>query len=131
MGLHDGTTDRVMDKTGEQEKLLTALVGLLASDKIGGITGLMEKFKGKGLGNLVNSWVGTGTSMSITVQQVEQGLGDANVRELASKAGISTDQVTTQLSKLLPDFVDKLTPDGQAPKGDLMSTGMDVLKGNI
>lgn len=31
--------------------------------------------------------------------------------------------------RLLPDVVDKLTPDGKVPEGDIMRKGMDMLGG--
>ena len=38
-------------------------------------------------------------------------------------------QLTSQVSNLLPQVVDKLTPDGKVPEGDIMSKGMDMLGG--
>jgi uncharacterized protein YidB (DUF937 family) len=37
--------------------------------------------------------------------------------------------LTSQLTNLLPDVVDKLTPNGKVPGGDIMSKGMDILGG--
>ena len=129
MGLLDGIADKVSGKTGDQGNLVNAVMGLLGDQNTGGLDGLVRQFSGKGLGDVVNSWVGTGENKPVTPQQVQQGLGADTIRDLASKAGLSQDQVTSQLSKLLPDLVDKLTPDGQLPKGDIMSKGMDILKG--
>jgi uncharacterized protein YidB (DUF937 family) len=52
------------------------------------------------------------------------------VQELAAKAGISPDVVSSHLSQLLPMLVDKLTPNGQVPQGggSLMEEGMGMLK---
>jgi uncharacterized protein YidB (DUF937 family) len=81
------------------------------------------------LGNIVNSWVGTGQNLPITAQQIQQVLGSNTIKDLAAKAGISTDEVSSHLTQLLPTIVDKLTPNGQIPQGDIMSKGMDLLKG--
>jgi len=35
--------------------------------------------------------------------------------------------LTSQLSNLLPQAVDKLTPDGKIPQGDILSQGMNLL----
>ena len=56
-------------------------------------------------------------------------MGDDTVKNIASKLGMDSNAVTSQLSNLLPDVVDKLTPDGKVPEGDLMSKGMDLLGG--
>lgn len=72
---------------------------------------------------------GTGQNLPITAQQVQQGLRANTIKELASKAGLSTDEVTSQLMQLLPKVVDKLTPNGQIPQADVVSKGLDMLKG--
>jgi uncharacterized protein YidB (DUF937 family) len=50
-------------------------------------------------------------------------------KHIASKLGINSNALTSQFSNLLPQVVDKLTPDGKVPEGDLMSKGMDMLGG--
>jgi uncharacterized protein YidB (DUF937 family) len=112
-----------------QGNLLNAVTGLLTSQQGGGLTGLVQQFAGKGLGNIVNSWVGTGQNLPVTAQQIQQVLGSNTIRDLAAKAGLSPDEVTSHLSQLLPTIVDRLTPNGQIPQGDIMSKGMDLLKG--
>jgi uncharacterized protein YidB (DUF937 family) len=42
---------------------------------------------------------------------------------------LSTADVASTLSERLPDLVDKLTPNGQLPSGDLMSQGLGLLQG--
>jgi len=42
---------------------------------------------------------------------------------------MDTNAVTSQLSNLLLQVVDKLTPNGKVPDGDIMSKGMDMLGG--
>ena len=39
------------------------------------------------------------------------------------------DKVSTKLSELLPQVVDKLTPNGKIQQGDIASQGMELLKG--
>ena len=73
--------------------------------------------------------MGTGQNLPITAQQIQQVLGSNTIKDLAAKAGISTDEVSSHLTQLLPTIVDKLTPNGQIPQGDIMSKGMDLLKG--
>ena len=51
------------------------------------------------------------------------------IKNLALKLGIDSGALTSQLSNLLPDVVDKLTPEGKVPEGDIMSKGMDMLGG--
>jgi uncharacterized protein YidB (DUF937 family) len=129
MGLLDDIAGQVLGGGGAQSKLISVVMEVLGGSKMGGLTGLVQQFAGKGLGDIVNSWVGTGANLPITPKQVEQGLGSNVISQIAQKSGLSAGDVTSQLSKLLPQVVDKLTPGGKIPQGDIMSQGMDLLKG--
>jgi len=48
---------------------------------------------------------------------------------MATKLGMDTNALTGQLSNLLPQVVDKLTPEGKVPEGDILSKGKDLLSG--
>jgi uncharacterized protein YidB (DUF937 family) len=48
---------------------------------------------------------------------MKQGLGGDFLNQLAGKAGVSPDAASTQLTGLLPDLVDKLTPNGKIETG--------------
>ena len=103
-----------------QNSLLQALTGLLGQNSsVGGLAGLVQTFQKNGLGEIVNSWVGTGKNLPVTPQQIQQGLGGDLLSQLATKAGISTEAAGTQLAGLLPDLVDKLTPTGKIEAGGL------------
>jgi len=103
-------------------------MGLLNNHQTGGISGLVEKLSEKGLGDIANSWVGTGQNLPITPQQIQNTLGPDTINQFASKPGVNTDHASRQISNLLPKVVDKLTPGGQIPQGGLTSKGMDILK---
>jgi uncharacterized protein YidB (DUF937 family) len=42
-------------------------------------------------------------------------LGGDVIDELSRRTGLTRDQVVTELSRMLPNVVDKLTPDGRLP----------------
>ena len=48
------------------------------------------------------------------------------IKTLAEKTGLSEQDVTAQLSKILPAFVDKLTPQGRVPTHDDISRFLAV-----
>jgi uncharacterized protein YidB (DUF937 family) len=103
-----------------QNPLMQALTGLLGQNSsVGGLAGLVQTFQKNGLGEIVNSWVSTGKNLPVTPQQIQQGLGGDLLKQLATKAGISTEAAGTQLAGLLPDLVDKLTPTGKIEAGGL------------
>lgn len=81
------------------------------------------------MGDVINSWVGTGKNIPVSGDQLQNVLGKDTISQLASKLGIENHALTSQLSNLLPQAVDKLTPDGNVPEGDIMSKGMDLLGG--
>ena len=128
MGLLDNLAGQVLGGNSTQGNLVNAVMGLIGNQQAGGLSGLVAQFAGKGLGEIVNSWVSTGKNLPITPAQIQQGLGSNTISQLASKVGISPEAVTSQLSQILPQVVDKLTPNGQINQGDIVSQGMGLLK---
>jgi uncharacterized protein YidB (DUF937 family) len=80
-----------------------------------GLGGLIKQFQQKGLGDAIDSWVNRGTNKSVAPDQVSVALGGDVVDELSRRTGLSKDQVVTELARMLPNVVDKLTPDGRLP----------------
>ena len=128
MGILDSIVGQVLGGGNSQNLLINAIMSLIGGQS-GGLDGLVKQFTSKGLGDIINSWVGTGKNLPITPQQVQQVLGNKAVSDIAKKVGITSDDAASQLSKLLPQVVDKLTPSGKVPTGDIMAQGMDLLKG--
>ena len=80
-----------------------------------GLGGLIDQFQKKGLGDVVNSWVNRGTNKNVAPDQVSVALGRDVVDQLSLRTGLSRDQVVAELARMLPNVVDKLTPDGRLP----------------
>jgi uncharacterized protein YidB (DUF937 family) len=109
---------------GGQGDLLGAVVGMLGqgggqAGGLGGLAGLVDKFQQGGLGDVVNSWVGTGQNQPISPTQLGGVLGNDTVSGMAQQLGVNHGDLLGQLSQMLPQVVDKLTPNGQIPQGDL------------
>jgi len=85
-------------------------------EKHGGLQGVVDQFEKQGLGPTVKSWVGTGPNQPVSGDQIHSALGADMVKELATKAGMSVQEVLQKLAQHLPQAVDKLTPDGVVPK---------------
>lgn len=123
MGLMDQLGQAVggmMGGQSGQNPLLQAITGLLGKDSgIGGLAGLVQAFQKNGLGDIVNSWVSTGQNLPATPSQIEQGLGSDLLKQLAGKARLSSGAASSQLAGLLPDLIDKLTPNGKVEAGGL------------
>jgi uncharacterized protein YidB (DUF937 family) len=95
----------------------------------GGLTGVLDRFRASGLGQQADSWVSTGQNLPISPDQISQVLGGANLGDLAAKFGLPTGTATSGLAQLLPQLIDKMTPQGQVPEGheDLISQGLAML----
>ena len=115
---------------GSQSSLVTAALSMLTNQS-GGISGLVQQFTAQGLGHVVNSWVGTGQNLPISPSQLQSVLGSERLQAIAAKAGISPEAANAGLAQILPQMVDHLTPNGEVPQGDLMSKGMELLKGKL
>ena len=85
-------------------------------EKHGGVQGVVSEFERNGLGPTVRSWVGTGPNQPISPDDVHKTLGPDLLQQLSEKSGLSVQELTQKLSQVLPQTVDKLTPDGAVPK---------------
>ena len=105
---------------GGSGDLLGAVVGMLGNDAAGGgLGGLVSRFAQNGLGDVIQSWIGTGQNQPIGSDQLNQVLGSDAIAELAKKFGLSHNDMAGQLSQMLPQVIDRLTPHGQVPAGGL------------
>jgi uncharacterized protein YidB (DUF937 family) len=81
----------------------------------GGLGGLLDKLQNAGHGETVNSWLGPGQNQPIQPGQLKSALGDNAISAAAQQAGVTEQELLAQLSQSLPQFVDKLTPNGRIP----------------
>ena len=84
----------------------------------GGITGLIEKLKNAGLGKTADSWVGTGRNMALAPDQLRDVFGPDALEQIANHFGMSPDEASQNLSEVLPELVNQMTPDGRIPDDD-------------
>jgi uncharacterized protein YidB (DUF937 family) len=97
-----------------------------------GLGRLLEQFKGAGLGDKADSWVGTGANQPLTPAEVQKAIGDDRLAKMSKQTGQSVGSLTTDLSKMIPDAVNKLTPDGKVPDpGDLMKMAKNLNLGKL
>jgi uncharacterized protein YidB (DUF937 family) len=94
----------------------------------GGLGGLLEQMQRAGLGEQARSWVGTGQNMPISPDAVGQIFGQDGVEEIARRAGLTPEQTSEGLSELLPEVVDRVTPQGEVPGFDQLIQSVDDLQ---
>jgi uncharacterized protein YidB (DUF937 family) len=137
-----GLLDRAIEMLGDNHlpmmdsrtRLLQTALSLLANNgQTGGLHGLVERFQEAGLGNVIDSWIGSGQNVQITGEQMQQALGGGQLQQIAEETGLPQENIANRLSEILPDLVDKLTPAGHIPRGGLgnMSSLLDHFMGRF
>lgn len=89
----------------------------------GGVQGLIERFHQHGAGDIVESWIGSGANKSIEPALLTQVLGSETVANFAQKFGVPSEQLSGMLAMVLPNLVDRATPDGRLPADGKLDTG--------
>jgi uncharacterized protein YidB (DUF937 family) len=132
MSLLDSLGGLLGGNQGEGAGSLISLAGQLIQ-QAGGVQGLADKLQQHGLGEAVQSWIGTGTNQAISGDQLNQVLQktglDAVVNNAASKLGVDPGQLIGQLANVLPHAVDHATPDGEVPSGNSGGFDLSILGG--
>ena len=79
----------------------------------GGVGNLINQLQQGGLGDALSSWVSNQSSSDL-----QNALGSDTVNQIAQKFGVDAGQAGDLLAKVLPDLVDKATPNGTAQDAD-------------
>lgn len=93
----------------------------------GGLGGLLEQFQRAGYAEQANSWVSTGQNQPIPPDAIAQVFGNDTLAQIARQAGISEAEASQGLSQLLPEVVDRVTPNGAVPDLDQLAASVDSL----
>jgi uncharacterized protein YidB (DUF937 family) len=103
--------------------LLSTVIAMLANGQqpqgagVGGLGDLIGRFTQAGLGDVIGSWIGHGQNAPISGDQLSNVLGSDAIGKIAAQLGLSHGEAAGQLSQMLPEVIDRLTPQGQAPSG--------------
>ena len=127
MDVLDKVKSAIGSVVGNKQNEIMPIIINLISEQSGGLSGLIQKFTSKGLGNIATSWVGTGKNLPISPAQIQDVLGADAIKNMSSKLGMDTNTFTKQLSNLLPEAVNTLTPDGKILEGDVLKKKLDML----
>ena len=109
--------------------LLSTVIAMLANGQqaqgagVGGVGDLIGRFTRGGLGDVIGSWIGHGQNQPVSGDHLTQVLGSDTIGQIAAQLGLSHGDAAAQLSQVLPEAVDRLTPQGQAPSGGLGEMG--------
>ncbi|MDP3445500.1 MAG: YidB family protein [Ignavibacteria bacterium] len=93
----------------------------------GNLSDLVSQFTNNGLGDIIQSWVGTGKNAPITGTQLANVLGAEKIEKIAETLGFPSSTIPGILAGFLPGIIDKLTPDGKLPDENIFTKGKDLL----
>lgn len=114
MGLFDSLGGALKDALGQAEATaLPALVSAaLGKTDLGSLQGIVNKLQEAGLGNQVQSWLGSGANLPVSADQLRAALGNEQVRQIAQQLGLPVDAAMKLLAEHLPTAVDQASPNG-------------------
>jgi uncharacterized protein YidB (DUF937 family) len=130
MGLLDGLLGNVLGSGAQQGQGSMLQIALQVIEQNGGLPGVISKFEHGGMADHVASWVGTGANMPISGAQLQEILGSGSIGEIAQRLGMSHADASSGLAQVLPQVVDKMTPEGQVPAdhGDMVARARALLE---
>ena len=116
MGLFDSLLGSVLGGNQNNNALAQLASGLITNHGSGqGLAGLVQQFQQKGLGDLVQSWVGTGQNAPVSADQIQHALGSDQIAQMAQQTGLAHGDVASALAQMLPQLINHATPDGTVP----------------
>jgi uncharacterized protein YidB (DUF937 family) len=97
----------------------------------GALGDLINGFQNAGMGDIVSSWIGTGSNMPVSPEQIERGLGRERVERAAQQSGLSLEALLPVLAAALPTVIDALTPKGEVPEQASLRKGLESLRSRL
>ena len=131
MGLFDSLLSSV--GSGQNSTIGNTLLSLLASESgrtntsgdrmgtqspaaiSGGLSELVQRFEQGGLGDVIQSWIGSGPNRPIDTDKLHQAIGPATVDRLSQTTGMAKGELLPLIAQMLPTIVDRLTPNQRVP----------------
>jgi uncharacterized protein YidB (DUF937 family) len=134
MGMLDGLLGNVLGGlmsggSGTQQQSPLMQMALQMLQQSGGIEGLLAKFQQAGYAEQAQSWVSTGENLPISPDALQEVLGQGQLGQIAQQLGIGQGEAAGDLASILPQIVDRMTPQGQVPdnSSDLVSQALAML----
>ena len=128
MGLFDDMMGGVHGG-GQENPILDLLLRLVGNPETGGLGGLVRKLQEQGLGDQVNSWVGTGENLPISADQLRRAFGQEGFSGHAP--GLPAENIFGALANLMPMVIDQLTPKGALPADHDLGEGIAQLRKSL
>lgn len=117
MGLFDDISGALKGLVGQGDdaSVPSMISAALGKTDLGSLQGVVSKLQAGGLGDQVKSWLGDGSNLPVTADQIRAALGDEHVQQIAHQFGLPIDGALKLLSEHLPTAVDNASPGGSLP----------------
>jgi uncharacterized protein YidB (DUF937 family) len=111
---HDGLSEVVsrLEAEGAGNKAGLLQLVLSAIKENGGLNSVIQQLRARGMGTEADSWIGTGSNAVADLQKLINLLNSPIVASIASKLGLDTGKASSAIASILPEVIDKLTPQG-------------------
>ncbi len=122
---------------GDKTQLIAGLLSQFVSGQStapgapSSFAGLIQQFENAGLGNLINSWIRTGTNHEPTPEEIQQGLGPDAIQHFSEQTGLHGNEVAKIIAQILPQMIDKVTPTGAVPPQNDLQGMLSGLLGSL
>jgi len=78
------------------------------------LSNILASLSNGNLSDVISSWIGSGENKPIDANGVKELLGEEKISDFAQKLGVDIDSATDALKDILPQIVDKATPEGDS-----------------
>jgi uncharacterized protein YidB (DUF937 family) len=114
MGLLDALTSIAGGASSDHHSVADALSQVM-QEHPQGMDGILNQLKQNGLAEQVQSWVSPGQNQAVSPDQVQQGLGQSMLENIAQRAGISPAMASGVIAVVLPLVVSHLSGNSGQP----------------
>lgn len=120
---------------GNQTAIMLMLLPLVMQwvQRNGGMGAVLDRFRQKGYGGQMQSWVGTSDNQPIDDDAIEQVVGQQDLQQMAQQLGVPEQEVRHAFAEVMPEMVNQLTPEGQLPQqaDEVLDEGRQLLEKEI
>lgn len=93
----------------------------------GGLGGLLRQFESAGFAEQASSWVSRGQNQPLPPDALGRVFGQDGLASIARIAGLSEGETQAGLAQLLPEIIDRATPEGRVPDDDQLAGSLQDL----
>jgi len=104
-------TQMLQSKLGVDANKIQQAISALFGDGFD-VSKLLSAVSDGDLGSIVSSWIGSGSNMPVDAEGIKKILGEDKIQQFANIAGVHPDHAAEALKDVIPEVVDKATPDG-------------------